>query len=137
MKSYTTNYINTLIEAAEGCPVSLAQIPPEKKEKTLANLQYEKLIKNPYQYSSDDLIFECYAIKNEISENEKENERKKFFSKGQPCLRCSPLSKKYGFGFHHNSEGKVALVAIESEAYQTLLNDSSIAKTKAMRSKRK
>lgn len=137
MKSYTTNYINTLIEAAEDCPVSRAQIPPEKKEKTLANLQYEKLIKNPYQYSSDDLIFECYAIKNEISENEKENERKKFFSKGQPCLRCSPLAKKYGFGFHHNSEGKVALVAIESEAYQTLLNDSSIAKTKAMRSKRK
>lgn len=137
MKSYTTNYINTLIEAAEDCLAFQAQIPPEKKEKTLANLQYEKLIKNPYQYSSDDLIFECYAIKNEISENEKENEREKFFSKGQPCLRCSPLAKKYGFGFHHNSEGKVALVAIESEAYQTLLNDSSIAKTKAMRSKRK
>lgn len=137
MKSYTTNYINTLIEAAEDCPAFQAQIPPEKKEKTLANLQYEKLIKNPYQYSSDDLIFECYAIKNKISENEKEKEREKFFSKGQPCLRCSPLAKKYGFGFHHNSEGKVALVAIESEAYQTLLNDSSIAKTKAMRSKRK
>lgn len=137
MKPYTTNYTNTLIEAAEDCPVSRAQIPPEKKEKTLANLQYEKLIKNPYQYSSDDLTFECYTIKNKISENEKENEREKFFSRGQPCLRCSPLAKKYGFGFHHNSEGKVALVAIESEAYQTLLNDPSIAKTKAMRSKRK
>lgn len=84
MKSYTTNYINTLIEAAEDCPAFQAQIPPEKKEKTLANLQYEKLIKNPYQYSSDDLIFECYAIKNEISENEKENEREKFFSKANP-----------------------------------------------------
>lgn len=109
----------------------------KKKEKTLANLQYEQLIKSPYQYSSDDLIFECYAIKNEISKNEKENEREKFFSKGQPCLRCSPLAKKYGFGFHHNTEGKVALIAIESEEYQTLLNDPAIAKTKAMRSKRK
>jgi hypothetical protein len=137
MKTYTTNYTNTFIEIAEDCPAFQAQIPPEKKEKTLANLQYEKLIKSPYQYSSDDIIFECYAIKNDISENEKENERQKFFSKGQPCLRCSPLAKKYGFGFHHNKEGKVALVAIESEEYQTLLNDSSIAKTKAMRSKRK
>ncbi|MDR6457663.1 hypothetical protein J2786_000756 [Chryseobacterium vietnamense] len=137
MKTYTTNYTNTLIEIAEDCPAFKAQIPPEKKEKTLANLQYEKLIKSPYQYSSDDIIFECYAIKNDISENEKENERQKFFSKGQPCLRCSPLAKKYGFGFHHNKEGKVALIAIESEEYQTLLNDSSIAKTKAMRSKRK
>ncbi|WP_431609449.1 DUF6157 family protein [Chryseobacterium sp. 'Rf worker isolate 10'] len=137
MKLHTTNYTNTLIEVAEDCPVPLAQIPPEKKEKTLANLQYEKLIKSPYTYSSDDIVFECYAIKNDISENEKQEEREKFFSKGQPCLRCSPLAKKYGFGFHHNSEGKVALYPIESKEYQTLLNDTSITKTKAMRSKRK
>ncbi|UTX49220.1 DUF6157 family protein [Chryseobacterium sp. MA9] len=137
MKQHTTNYTNTLIEVAEDCPVSQAQIPVEKKEKTIARLQYEILIKNPYKYSSDDIIFECYAIKNDISEHEKQKEREKFFSKGQPCLRCSPLAKKYGFGFHHNSEGKVAMIPVESEEYQTLLNDSAVTKTKAMRSKRK
>lgn len=137
MKQHTTNYTNTLIEVAEDCPVSQAQIPAEKKEKTLANLQYEKLIKNPYRYSSDDIIFECYAIKNDIPESERQHEREKFFSKGQPCLRCSPLAKRYGFGFHHNAEGKVALVPMESKEYQTLLNDTSISKTKAMRSKKK
>jgi hypothetical protein len=137
MKQHTTNYTNTLIEAAEDCPVSQAQIPAEKKEKTIARLQYEILIKNPYQYSSDDIIFECYAIKNDISEHEKQKEREKFFSKGQPCLRCSPLAKKYGFGFHHNPEGKVAMIPVESKEYHTLLNDSSVTKTKAMRSKRK
>lgn len=137
MKQHTTNYVNTLIEVAEDCPVSRAQIPIEKKEKTIASIQYEKLIKHPYQYSSDDIIFECYVIKNDISEHEKQKEREKFFSKGQPCLRCSPLAKKYGFGFHHNSEGKVAMIPVESKEYQTLLNDSSITKTKAMRSKRK
>jgi len=137
MKQHTTNYTNTLIEVAEDCPVSHAQIPAEKKEKTIARLQYEILIKNPYQYSSDDIIFECYAIKNDISEHEKQKEREKFFSKGQPCLRCSPLAKKYGLGFHHNSEGKVAMIPVESEEYQTFLNDSAVTKTKAMRSKRK
>ncbi|MBO9691509.1 DUF6157 family protein [Chryseobacterium sp.] len=137
MKQYTTNYINTLIEVAEDCPVSQSQIPPEKKEKTLANLQYEKLAKNPYQYTSDDIIFDCYAIKHDISENEKQQERENFFSKGQPCLRCSPLAKKYGFGIHHNTEGKIALIPVESKEYQSLLNDVSTAKTKAMRSKRK
>lgn len=137
MKPHTTNYTNTLIEVAEDCPVSQAQIPPEKKQKTLANLQYEKIIKNPYTFSSDDIIFECYAIKNEISEEQRQEEREKFFSKGQPCLRCSPLAKKYGFGFHHNSEGKVALFPMESKEYQKLLNDTSTTKTKAMRSKRK
>lgn len=137
MKQHTTNYTNTFIEVAEDCPVSKSRIPPEKNEKTLARLQYEKLIKNPYQYSSDDIIFECYAIKNGISENEKQQEREKFFSKGQPCLRCSPLAKKYGFGIHHNAEEKVALIPLESTEYQTLLNNASTPKTKAMRSKRK
>lgn len=137
MKQYTTNYTNTFIEIAEDCPVSQAQIPPEKKEKTVANLQYDKLINNPYQYSSDDIIFECYAIKNDISENEKQEEREKFFSKGQACLRASPLAKRYGFGIHHNKEEKVALVPIDSKEYHALLNDISITKTKAMRSKRK
>ncbi|NIF06017.1 hypothetical protein F3J23_11260 [Chryseobacterium sp. Tr-659] len=137
MKQHSTNYINTLIEVAEDCPVSHAQIPPEKKEKSLATLQYERLIKNPYQYSSDDIIFECYAIKNDISENERQEERDQFFSKGQACLRASPLAKRYGFGIHHNSKGKVALYPMESEEYQKLLHDNTIAKTKAMRSKRK
>ncbi|MDF2550836.1 MAG: hypothetical protein K0R77_111 [Chryseobacterium sp.] len=49
MKQHTTNYINTFIEVSEDCPVSVSQTPPEKKEKTVANLQYEQLIKNPYQ----------------------------------------------------------------------------------------
>ncbi|AKK74062.1 hypothetical protein OK18_16910 [Chryseobacterium gallinarum] len=137
MKLHTTNYVNTFIEVAEDCPVSQAQVPPEKKEKTLANLQYEKISRNPYVYSSDDIIFGCYAIKNDISENEKQKEREKFFSKGQACLRSSPLAKRYGFGFHHNSEGKVALFPVESKEYQQFLNDNSVKKTKAMRSKRK
>lgn len=137
MKQHTTNYIDTLIEVAEDCPVSQAQIPPEKKEKTLANLQYEQISKHPYQYSSDDVIFECHAFKNDISEKEKQKEREKFFSKGQACLRASPLAKRYGFGIHHDHEGKVALFPVESEEYKKLLNDPTIAKTKAMRSKRK
>ncbi len=137
MKQHTTNYTNTFIEVAEDCPVSHSQIPPEKKEKTLANLQYERLIKNPYQYTSDDIIFECFAIKNDLSENEKEEARNLFFSKGQACLRSSPLAKRYGFGIHHNEEGKIALYPVESEEYQKFLQDSSVQKTKAMRSKRK
>jgi hypothetical protein len=93
MKLHTTNYTNTLIEVAEDCPVDHAQIPPEKKEKTLANLQYEKLIKSPYQYTSDDIIFECYAIKNDISEMKREEREKVLFQRsGMPPL-LSPSQK--------------------------------------------
>ncbi|MDF2931933.1 MAG: hypothetical protein K0R36_1264 [Chryseobacterium sp.] len=137
MKQHTTNYINTFIEVSEDCPVSVSQTPPEKKEKTVANLQYEQLIKNPYQYTSDDIIFESYVTKNDISEGEKSDERVKFFSKGQPCFRSSALAKRYGFGFHHNTAGKVAIFPIESEEYQNLVQNDSVKKVKAMRSKRK
>ncbi|PQA92951.1 hypothetical protein B0A69_12325 [Chryseobacterium shigense] len=133
---HTTNYINTFIEIADDCPVSYAETPPEKKVKTLASLQYEQIKKNPYRYSSDDIIFECYALKNDICESEKQQEKIQFFSKGQPCLRSSPLAKRYGFGIHHNEEGKVAIFAVESKEYQILLNDNTINKVKAMRSKK-
>lgn len=133
---HTTNYINTFIEIADDCPVSHAETPPEKKIKTLASLQYEQIIKNPYRYSSDDIVFDCYAIKNDISHREKEQERIQFFSKGQPCLRSSPLAKRYGFGIHHNEEGKVAIFPADSKEYQKFLSDDTIKKVKAMRSKK-
>lgn len=137
MKQHTTNYINTFIEVAEDCPVSQSQIPPEKKEKTVANLHYELLIKSPYSKTSDDVIFESFAQKKGISdEDEKEFERNLFFSKGQACMRCSPLTKRYGFGIHSDSEGKISLVPMESEAYQNFLKDNSVKKVKAMRSKK-
>jgi len=137
MRYHTTNYINTFIEVTVDCPVSESQIPPEKKEKTLANLQYEILINDPYQFTSDDLIFKCYMIKNDISDNEKDGEREKFFSKGQPCLRSSTLAKRYGFGFHHNEESKVALIPIESREYEKFMKNDSVKRVKAMRSKKK
>ncbi|MCT2409041.1 DUF6157 family protein [Chryseobacterium antibioticum] len=133
---HTTNYINTFIEIADDCPVSHAEAPPEKKIKTLASLQYEQIIKNPYRYSSDEIVFTCYAIKNDISASEKEQERIRFFSKGQPCLRSSPLAKRYGFGIHHNEEGKVAIFPADSKEYQKFLSDDTIKKVKAMRSKK-
>lgn len=135
MKYHTTNSINTFIEVAEDCPVSESQIPSEKKEKTVANLQYGFLIKNPYKYTSDELIFKYYMIKNDISDKEKEHERVKFFSKRQPYLRCSALTKRYGFGFYHNAENKVEMIPIESEKYQNFLKNDSFKKVKAMRSK--
>lgn len=137
MKQHTTNYINTFIEVAEDSKASKSQIPPEKKEKTITSLQYEMLVKNPYQYTSDDVIFETFAAKNGIScDEEKEFERNLYFTKGRACLRCSPLTKTYGFGVHHNAEGKIALIPMESEEYQNFLKNNSVKKVKAMRSKK-
>jgi hypothetical protein len=135
---HSTNYYDTFIEVAEDCPVSKAEIPPQKGEKkTVANLQYEMISSHPFTYTSDDVIFQVFAAKNNIAEKDFNNERLKFFSKGQACLRSSPLTKRYGWGVHSNADGKVAIYAIESDEYKKLVSDKNIAHTKGMRSKRK
>ncbi len=134
---HTTNYYNTFIEVAEDCPTSSAEIPPQKGEtKTVANLQFELMAENPYKFTSDEVIFKGFAFKNGLSNN-LEQEREAFFSKGQACLRASPLTKRYGWGIHHDSEGKVALFPVDSEEYQRFVQDPAIKKVKAMRSSRK
>ena len=134
---HTTNYYNTFIEVAEDCPALSAEIPPQKGEaKTVANLQFELIAENPYKFTSDEVIFKGFALKNELSSN-LEQEREAYFSKGQACLRASPLTKRYGWGIHHDSEGKVALFPVDSEEYQRFVQDPAIKKVKAMRSSRK
>lgn len=136
MKVHTTNYKNTFIAAAEDSPVSTAEIPAVKRNKTLANIQYDMIASHPYKYSSDEVLFECYVQKNDITDADRKSAKETFFSKGQPCLRSSALAKRYGFGFHFNEEGKVALIAKESAEYQNFLDNEEVEQVKAMRNKR-
>lgn len=133
---HSTNYTNTLIEIADDCPAKAGEIPPIKNKKSVANLQYELLIKHPYQFSSDDVLFSVFATRKEIPKEDLEDQRKLFFSKGQACFRASPLTKRYGWGVHANKAGKIALLGAETEAYQALKADKSVQKKNAMRSKR-
>ena len=137
MKIHTTNYQNTFIEIAEDCPVKMAEIPSMKGDKkSVANIQFEMLDKNPYKYTSDDVFFQVFADRNDLTEKEYEKEREKFFSKGQPCFRASPLTKRYGFGIHSDDKGKIAIYGAETKEYSKFVADKSVRKVKAMRSKR-
>lgn len=134
---HTTNYYNTLIEIAEDCPTAAGEVPPIKNKKSVANYQYELLLDNPYQFTSDEVLFTVHAIRKEFPKDKWDEQREIYFSKGQPCFRASPLPKRYGWGVHANAEGKVALINANSTEYQALLADDSVTKKKAMRSKRK
>ncbi len=134
----TTNYNNTFIEAAEDCPVTVAEIPPQQAgNKTAVGIAFEMVKNNPYQYNSDDVLFHVFALKHHVAEEDMTGEREKFFSKGQPCFRSSPLGKRYGWGIHYDGEGKIALYGVESEEYRKLATDKKLKVIKAMRSKRK
>ena len=138
MKIHTTNYRNTFIEVAEDSPAGKAEIPGTRNGKeTVASLQYKLIHDNPYRLTSDDVLFQVHAQRNELTDDELEDARKEFFSKGQACLRASPLTKRYGWGIHNDADGKIALVARETEEYERLLQDPDIRKVRAMRSSRK
>ncbi|VTP97093.1 DUF6157 family protein [Sphingobacterium daejeonense] len=138
MKQHTTNYFNTLITVAEDCKALKGEMPPVKIDKlTVANLQFDRLIKHPNKINSDDLIFDVFAERNEILEDDIESERTKFYSKGQACLRTSPLAKTYGWGIYYDQEGKIRLIDSASEEYEKMLKDDKIKKLPAMRSSKK
>ncbi|MFK8038372.1 MAG: DUF6157 family protein [Crocinitomicaceae bacterium] len=135
---HSTNYYNTFIEIAEDSKLNRGEMPPLKGDKkTVANHQFDMIYENPYQYSSDEVLFGVFAIRKEFSEGEMAEQHEYYFSKGQPCFRASPLTKSYGWGIHSNAEGKIAMFGAETKEYQKFLDDDSIKKVKAMRSKRK
>ena len=129
MKRHTTNYTSAFIEVAEDSPAHQGQEPPVRQQPSVARVQFEMLIENPYRYTSDDVIFESTGKRRGLS-------REEFFSKGQPCFRASPLTKRYGWGVHCDESGRIALVAVESTEYRAFTADADLQHVTAMRSSR-
>ena len=130
MKQHTTNYADTFIAISEDCPAQTAEIPPAKEPKSAVRQEYDMLSGHPYQYTSDDVIYETKGKPKGIS-------REDFFSKGQPCFRASALTKRYGWGIHSDKDSKIAIYAMESQEYRRLAEDGRIKQLRAMRNGRK
>ena len=138
MKVHTTNYFDSFIEVAEDCPATLGVVPrPRGGQPTVASLQFDLLQNNPYRYTSDDLLFMVFAIRKDIPDSEWGEQKSGFFSKGQACFRASPLPKRYGWGIHYDSNGKMALYGVGTSDYHQYINDPTIKKVKAVRSSKK
>lgn len=134
MKVHTTNYTDTFIAIAADCPAASGLVPPVKEtSKTVAGMQFELVDKNPHKFTSDDILFQVYADRHDLTKAEYKEARAHFFSKGQPCFRASSLTKRYGWGVHCNPEGKIAIFGCETADYQRLLNDKSLQQVNAMR----
>lgn len=133
---HSTNYTNTFISVAEDCPTETGSVPPEKQDPTVARMQYEMISENPYRYTSNEIIFAIYARKNQIEPADLASRRIAYFSKGQACLRSSPLGKRYGWGIHHDEQSRVAIFPQESADYQRLSHDPTLKQVKAMKSAR-
>ncbi|MFS0723521.1 DUF6157 family protein [Paenibacillus sp. 1P07SE] len=135
-----TNYYGTFIAVAEDCPAEQGVVPPTRGgSKTKAGIEYELAAANPYRYTSDELLIETHIRHKGMTEEEllQQGEAIKaaFTSKPQPCLRASMLPKKFGWGIHFDSKGRLALYPVESAEYRAFV-DGSRPDTKVLRAMR-
>ena len=134
------NYIDSFIAVADDCPASEGVAPQEKGgKKTVAVIQYELLLGHPYEYTQEDVLFKTHVLHKGITAAEPKSKGKKlredFFEKEQPCLRTSPLARRYGWGFHFDPDGKVAMFPVGSKDYDRLSKRATKV-MKAMRTSR-
>lgn len=136
MNIHTTNYTDTFIAIADDSPATAGEAPPVKGDKqTVANIEYDLLRTHPpYTFTSDEVLFRVYAQRNDLTKAALQKAKELFFSKGQPCMRASPLAKRYGWGIHNDAAGKIALIGCETPAYKKMIEDPKLKVVKAMRS---
>lgn len=132
---HTTNYTNTLITVSPDTKAVAAVVPPAGKG-SIAEMQFALVHDHDYELTSDDAIFTVFADRLGVDEADRARARDEFFSKGQACLRTSPLAKTYGWGIHADSAGRIALIPMGSSAYDALVNDEATTRRPAMKSSR-
>ena len=116
-------------------------VPPQRGSRaSVAQIQFELISGNPYRYTQEDVLWLTYVRHKSVTRAEATRvARAEFLSKPQPCLRSSPLPKRYGWGLHFDRQGKVALIAVESRKYTSLVGrkSSRLQVLSALRSKRR
>jgi len=135
---------NTFIQIAPDSTAESGAVPESSREpKPVHMLEYELLAGAPYRYTNDELLFEVHVRRLGLSEAEVDARRdelwRAFFAKSHACMRASMLPKKFGWGVHSDAEGRLALVARDSEAYRRFLEAGErgeLKLTTAMRSRR-
>ncbi len=125
----TTNSFNTFILVAKDCPAFVGEVPPIRNLKTVAQLEYELLIDDPYCLTSDDVLYIANGERRGLS-------RAEFFIRTQPGFRLSPLTQRYGWGVHSDGQGRIALYGVRSLGYEMLARDASLRQLQAYRSRR-
>jgi len=130
----STNYKDTFITASPDSVATQGKEPAAAH--SIAGMQYALLREKPYTLTSDDLLFKVHARRNNIADAEHQGAREAFFSKPQACLRASPLVKQYGWGLHHDENGRVAAFGIETEEYRAFQNNSDLKIVPGMRSRK-
>ena len=133
------NYRETFILVAADCPAKEGLVPAVKegRARSIAAIQFELISRNPYEFTQEDIQFMVFAERNAVPPGDNEA-RERFFQKSHPCLRTSPLPKKYGWGIHFDVLGRAALYSVNSVEYDTFVagENEIVTLIPAMRNKK-
>lgn len=130
-----TTIQSTLVAPAPDCPALGAEPPPAKAQPTRATIEFDLLTEEPYTLDHMSLSHAVHVAMARAAGKPIQS-FEAFHAKGQPCLRASPLTKRYGWGVHYDDAGRIALIDPASAEFAALRLDDTIKKTTAMRSKR-
>lgn len=135
---HTTNYENAFITVADDSMADRGTAPPQKEDNpSVAYRTWRMIAAHPYEFTSDDVIFTIWADRQGIPEGARADARTEFFAKGRACLRASDLGKRYGWGIHHDRDGKVAVYGVDTDEYRAFATDGDVTVLKVMRSTRR
>ena len=134
---------DTFVTVAPDSPATSGVVPVSRgASPTVASIQYELLAQAPYTLTLEDLMFATHVLREGLSESEASAHadaiRERLFAKPYPCMRASPLPKRFGWGVHHDREGRIALHAVNSDEYRRFAEGlvDGVEVVPAMRSKR-
>ena len=128
------NYFWTFITVSPDSKAVSGIVP--SKAGSIASLQHALLLEQPYAFTSDELLFEVHVRRNGITRTDRDHERPLFFARSHACLRASPLVKQFGWGLHHDEEGKVAAYGVGTDRYRELAIRPDLKIVPGMRSRR-
>ncbi len=120
------SYTNTFVTISADCPATMGQVPVGRGgKKSIAQIEYELLSAHPYQFTENELIFEVHIRHKQLPQTEVSNKRdtlwNDLFKKSHPCMRASMLPKRYGWGVHYDTQGRIAIYSADSKEYAALV----------------
>jgi Family of unknown function (DUF6157) len=137
------DYRDTFITVAPDSTAVAGVVPePRGGRPTVASATFEMVADRPYAFRSSDVIFTVWADRRDVPTAERATAWAEFYSKGQACLRGSDLGKRYGWGIHSDTDGRIALYAVGSAEYDAFaagtspLDGAEVTVRPAMRSSR-
>jgi hypothetical protein len=118
-----TGAVRRIVLVAEDCPAPAATTPtPGRAGPSVAQVQYELLVAEPFRWTEDDVLFESWWRRQDAAASasaaEKERARAEYLARPRPCLRASPLPTRFGWGLVFDDRDRVALCPVESPEYR-------------------